>query len=457
MKVLMLGWEYPPHISGGLGTACAGLTAALADKGVDIHFIVPKVIGDEVVPHMAFTDSRGCASSTKKMEDNELGKTEVTRLPAFLNPYWNQKHFAAAVASSHVSSARLSSKIGVPEVDAVSQALEDGEVFGVNPASESREGGSAERHKIAQGLFSEVERFTADILSRFANGDFDLIHAHDWMTFPAAVALSHTTGRPMIAHVHSLEHDRSGLFYDREIDAIERFGLRSANKIIAVSHYTKKSIERNHLIPGDRVEVVHNGIYPRQVITDYRGRKTWPKHVVLFLGRVTYQKGPDYFVEVANKVIPHLDDVLFVLAGSGDMLPELQSRVRELNLDQHFLFPGFVQGEELEELFSVADLYVMPSVSEPFGIAALEAISFNTPTILSKQSGVAEVIEHALKVDFWDIDRMADLIINALNYSELRVELVENAKNEVARLHWGVAAERVTEIYGQVIESRKTK
>jgi glycogen(starch) synthase len=454
MKVLMLGWEYPPHISGGLGTACAGLTAALAEKGVDIHFVVPKVIGDEVTPHMAFTDALGSASDVAKTADNESVKTEVTRLPAFLNPYWNQKQFAAAVASSQVRSSRLSSKIGVPEVDAVSQALEDGEVYGVSPFGDSNECNQTDRHNLARGFFSEVERFTSDILARFSSEDFDLIHAHDWMTFPAAVALSHTTGRPMIAHVHSLEHDRSGLFYDREIDAIERFGLRSATKVVAVSHYTKRSIERNHLISGDRVEVVHNGVYPRQVISDYRQRKTWPQHIVLFLGRVTFQKGPDYFIEVASKVIPHVRDILFVLAGSGDMLPEVQEQAKALSIDQHFLFPGFVQGDELEELFSVADLYVMPSVSEPFGIAALEAISFNTPTILSKQSGVSEVIQHALKVDFWDTDRMADLIINSLAHPELRQELIENARLELSKLHWGAAADSMLAVYREVLSAQ---
>jgi glycosyltransferase involved in cell wall biosynthesis len=195
---------------------------------------------------------------------------------------------------------------------------------------------------------------------------------------------------------------------------------------------------------------VHNGVYAREAVTDYRSKKTWPNHVVAFVGRVTFQKGPEYFVEVASKVIPCLPDVLFVLAGAGDMLPAIMERVKELELSPHFMFPGFIKGEELEEIFSVADLYVMPSVSEPFGITALEAISFDTPVIISKQSGVSEVIEHALKVDFWDVDRMADLIINALAHPELRHDLARMAREEIKQLHWDAAAQKTIEIYQDV-------
>ena len=195
---------------------------------------------------------------------------------------------------------------------------------------------------------------------------------------------------------------------------------------------------------------MHNGIYPKQVVTEYRELKTWPTHVVLFLGRVTFQKGPEYFVEAARKVIPRVDDIVFVLAGDGDLLPTVKEQVSRLKLDDYFIFPGFVQGEELEELFSVADLYVMPSVSEPFGIAALEAISFETPVLISKQSGVSEVVTSALTVDFWDTDSMADIIVNVLQQHDLRRELVVTAKQELAKLHWSEAAAKTIEVYNQV-------
>lgn len=454
----MLGWEYPPHIAGGLGTACEGLTSALAEQGISIHFVVPQVFGDERVDHMVFTDSERRSPRASCVENNPAASparvaVETSRVPAFLTPYWNPKQFKEAVAAA--TQREWASLPRALREEPFAKALIDGEVYGVDLVSAlapdlSNGNGHASEDRYAPDIFAEVERFTADVIERFGSESFDVIHAHDWMTFPAGVALSEISGKPLVVHVHSLEHDRSGLFVNDSIDEIERFGLSSADRIIAVSHYTKKSIERHHGIPEKKIFVVHNGVYPRQAVMDYRLKKTWPRHVVLFLGRVTFQKGPDYFVEVASRVIPHVPDVLFVLAGTGDMLPTVMDRVRELKLDDSFLFPGFLHGEELEEMFSVADLYVMPSVSEPFGISALEAISFDTPVIISKQSGVSEVLEHALKVDFWDVERMADLIINSLMHHELRREMVSMAREEIKRLHWDAAALKTLEVYQEV-------
>ncbi len=447
MKVLMLGWEYPPHIAGGLGTACAGLTAALAAQGISIHFIVPEVFGGERVEHMRFSSAAGRAGATHNSSnvatesEKESGKVVIERsiCPVFLSPYWNQGKFAQALSE-----------------DPIAQAILDGEIFGVSiphieasPDERQREADAstaALRHS-PSSIFSEVEKFTADVVARYSVAEFDIIHAHDWMTFPAGVALAQATKRPLIVHVHSLEHDRSGVFSDQGINAIERFGLQSADQVIAVSHYTKSSIERHHSISAKKIAVVHNGIYPKQVITEYRKLKTWPEHVVLFLGRVTFQKGPEYFVEAARKVIPQIDDIVFVLAGDGDLLPTIKQQVAKLKLNDRFIFPGFVQGEELEELFSVADLYVMPSVSEPFGIAALEALSFETPVLVSKQSGVSEVLASALTVDFWDTDKMAEMIVNLLKRRDLRQDIVINAKQEIAKLHWSEAAAKTIEVY----------
>lgn len=470
MKILMLGWEYPPHIAGGLGTACEGLTSALAAEGVSIHFVVPELFGDEKVAHMRFTSAATgnslqpepshspVADTDRRLSDNSSG-IQRSRIPAFLTPYWSQQSFVDAVEriiEPRITQPHLTQQEPIENDDPILQAVIDGEVYGVDPGSVNngiepgespQQVADTTRRYPSLSIFSEVERFTSDVINRFATADFDIIHAHDWMTFPAGVALAKATKRPLIVHVHSLEHDRSGVFYDQSIDAIEKFGLQSADRIIAVSHYTKMAIQRFHKIPGRKISVVHNGTYPKHIVREYREAKTWPKHVVLFLGRVTFQKGPEYFVDVAKKVIPHVDNVLFVLAGDGDLLPAVREKVAQLKLNDFFLFPGFVQGEELEELFSIADLYVMPSVSEPFGITALEAISFETPVLLSKQSGVSEVVQHALKVDFWDTERMADLIINALMHQELRQELVEKAREEVANLHWGAAALKIIEVY----------
>jgi len=459
MRILMLGWEYPPHIAGGLGTACQGLTSALAEQGISIHFVVPRIYGDEKVEHMLLTDStrRGLPQEVDAAEpiSGHAGTdVEVSRVPAFLTPYWNPTQFKEAVIAA--TKRQWASLPRAIREEPVARALIDGEVFGVDLVSalapeKSAPPVNSSRARYAPDIFKEVERFTSEVIARFSMESFDIIHAHDWMTFPAAVALAQTTGKPLVVHVHSLEHDRSGLFLNSTIHEIENFGLRVADRVIAVSHYTKRSIEKHHHIPAHKIFVVHNGVYPRGAVSDYRLKKTWPRHVVLFLGRVTFQKGPDYFVEIASRVKPHVPDVLFVLAGSGDMLPAVIDQVRAMKLDSHFLFPGFLQGEELEEMFSIADLYVMPSVSEPFGITALEAISFDTPVIISKQSGVAEVLQHALKADFWDIDRMADLIINSLLHEELRNEMVSMARDEVRRLHWDAAALKTIEVYHDVI------
>ena len=460
MKILMLGWEYPPHIAGGLGTACEGLTSALADQGVSIHFVVPQIFGDERVEHMVFTDSarRGIGpttiSETPSGNDRSEPPYEVTRVPAFLTPYWSPTQFREAVAAA--TQQQWASLPRAVREEPVAKALLEGEVYGVDlisalaPAQEPSHQGEAQ-DKLAPDIFREVERFTADVIARFSRESFDLIHAHDWMTFPAAVALAQATQKPLVVHIHSLEQDRSGLLGNESIKQIERLGLVTADRVIAVSHYTKRSIEQYHGISSKKIFVVHNGVYPRNAVIDYRLKKTWPRHVVLFLGRVTFQKGPDYFVDIASRVIPHVPDVLFVLAGSGDMLPAVMEQVRSMKLGSHFLFPGFLQGDELEEMFSIADLYVMPSVSEPFGITALEAISFDTPVLISKQSGVAEVLQHALKADFWDIERMADLIINSLLHEELRQEMVTRARDEVRRLHWDAAALKTIEVYHDMV------
>jgi len=456
MKILMLGWEYPPHIAGGLGTACEGLTWALAEQGVSIHFVVPQLFGSERAGHMVLTDQLRRSAPPVGIDAAEVSaRRAVSRIPSFLQPYWSPRQYAEAVRSAASMTPRAHREPD-PRREKVAKALVDGEVYGVDLISALYredfypEVPAAEGGHYGEDIFREVERFTGNVISRISSEEFDVIHAHDWMTFPAGVALAEITGKPLVVHVHSLEPDRSGLYVNEQIDQIERFGIQAADRVIVVSHYTRKMIQEQHGVPAEKISVIHNGVYPRQAIKGYRIKKTWPRHVVLFLGRVTFQKGPGYFVDVAHRVIPHIPDVLFVMAGSGDMLASIMEKVESLQLQNNFLFPGFLQGEDLEEMFSIADLYVMPSVSEPFGIAALEAISFDTPVIISKQSGVAEVIDHALKADFWDVDRIADMIINALLHEELRRELVCKAREEVKRLHWGAAAQKTIAVYQEV-------
>jgi glycogen(starch) synthase len=470
MQVLMLGWEYPPHISGGLGTACEGLTTALAPLDVDIQFVVPQLYGVERAPHMRLVSPalrpRGGpttpagepirSNGTQPTDPVELGGyavessversggmfVQTVRFPALLSPYLTPEEYRTW--------ARAMGDIGgdIPD-DEVSLRFES--VPTELEAAALEGGGGGHRGDAAahygRNLFGEVLRFADRVASWASHQQPDIVHAHDWMTFPAATRIARALKVPLVVHIHSLEQDRSGHGPNPTIVAIESAGVRSATRVIAVSHYTARMIHELHNVDSERISVVHNGVYANRTVSAYSEETDKRGPVVLFLGRITHQKGPEYFVEAAAKVLQKLPEARFMMAGNGDMLPQVQARVKELGIDAAFDFPGFVRGSEVERLFSVADAYVMPSVSEPFGISALEAMSYETPVILSRQSGASEVLRHALKVDFWDVDRLAAQIVAVLKYPELRSSIVEMAREEVRRVHWEAAAAKVKQVY----------
>jgi glycosyltransferase involved in cell wall biosynthesis len=299
-------------------------------------------------------------------------------------------------------------------------------------------------------MYSEVQRY-ADLAMRLAaNEQFDVIHAHDWMTYPAGVAVARMSGKPLIVHVHSTEFDRSGEHVNQVIYDVERMGMHAADRIIAVSYLTRSIIISRY---GDKVEVVYNGV-------ERNGNTNWPvgdttikkdEKVVLFLGRITMQKGPDYFLRAAKKVLEKMEDVKFVMAGSGDMMHRAVEMAAELGIGSKVLFTGFLRGEDVQKIFQMADLYVMPSVSEPFGIAPLEALDNDVPIIISKQSGVSEVIKHALKVDFWDVDEIANKIVAVLKYPPLGITLRSHGNYEVRKLRWKDSASRCARIYEEAL------
>lgn len=519
MRILMLGWEYPPHISGGLGTACQGLTEALARLGLDIQFVVPKLYGDENVPHMQIAEAAAPPSTppgdvtlkpsaedlppppaehavagqpstvgvvetvevveqrlttrsvpvpghtvdrvtTELVEEEAPPRLRTVSIESWLLPYLTPEQYEEA-GERRVLRVERRARESVPGQDSVlvadQQAVVTSRVLAALPEAVSEvleapmERAAAQPEHYGTDLFAEVGRYANRALQRFAGEDFDLIHAHDWLTYPAGLALAEASGKPLVVHVHSLEYDRSGRNVDHRINTIERAGVNRADAVIAVSHYTRTMTHREHGVPIDRIAVVHNGVYPREVVESYRTPEIPRGKVVLFLGRITFQKGPDYFVEAAARVIPHVPNVTFVMAGSGDMLPRMIERVAELGITRNFRFTGFLRGKDVERMFSMADLYVMPSVSEPFGISSLEALSYDTPVILSRQSGVAEVLSHAMKVDFWDVEQLANLIIGVLKYPQLRDDIVGMAREEVKRLHWDAAAEKTLKVYQRVL------
>ena len=299
-------------------------------------------------------------------------------------------------------------------------------------------------------LMEEVARYAMVAATIAASHTFDVIHAHDWLTYMAGIAAKRISGKPLVVHVHATEFDRSGENINRQVFDLEQRGMQEADKVIAVSHLTRNIVIQRYGIPPDKVETVHNGVdfSARDAAAVERGV---PDKIVTFLGRITFQKGPEYFIEAAAKVLKRYSNVRFVMAGSGDMFHRSIRRVAKLGIADRFHFTGFLRGADVQKMFAYSDVYVMPSVSEPFGISPLEAMRSNVPVIISKQSGVAEVLRHAIKVDFWDVNAMADAMYGLLQYPALSQMAVRCGFEEVNSLQWEKAAAHVAQIYRDIV------
>jgi glycosyltransferase involved in cell wall biosynthesis len=429
MRVLMFGWEFPPHISGGLGTACFGLTKGLAKHKVDMLFVVPKAFGDEDQSAVRLVPAEDIEISHSTFELEEFWKKiSYLEVSSNLIPYVGPEEFERLLSET-----QLENTVG--HETTLSHKFRFSGQYG-------------------KDLMKEVSRYALIAASIAAKEKFDVIHAHDWLTYLAGITAKIVSGKPLVVHIHATEFDRSGENINQAVFDIEKQGMEMADKVIAVSHLTRNIVINRYGIPEDKVVTVHNAV-------DFTGnspmdgiQKFVPEKVVTFLGRVTFQKGPDYFVEAASKVIKKYPNVRFVMAGSGDLLNRMIRRAAELRISHKFHFTGFLKGAEVNTMFAMSDVYVMPSVSEPFGISPLEAMRSNVPVIISKQSGVAEVLRHALKVDFWDIDAMADSIYGLLNYPALSTYFKRHGQEEVDNLKWENAAFEVKEVYKSVLGSR---
>jgi glycosyltransferase involved in cell wall biosynthesis len=300
-------------------------------------------------------------------------------------------------------------------------------------------------------MYTEVHRYAAVAAELAEDEPFDIIHAHDWMTFPAGIAVAAISGRPLVVHMHSTEFDRSGEHVNQMIYDIERAGMERADRIIAVSHYTRNVIISRYGISGDKVKVVYNGVERLGSWTSEDTNITKDEKIVLFLGRITMQKGPEYFLHAAKKVLEIMDNVKFVMAGSGDLMHKSIEMAAGLGIGHKVLFTGFLHGEDVQKIYKIADLYVMPSVSEPFGIAPLEALDHDVPVIISRQSGVSEVLTHALKVDFWDVNEMANKIVAVLKYPPLQMTLRSHGNFEIRKLRWKDSATKCAKIYEEML------
>jgi len=354
MKVLMLGWEYPPHITGGLGNACAGIVRGLGKQGVDVQLVLPAEVAAQ-------------------------------------GGYAGYGHGLLQAVAAHARRA------------------------------------------------GELARSSAH----------DVVHAHDWMSAPAGIAAQGAGGRPLVWHVHSTEYDRSPAGADARIVEIEQQGLDAADRVVCVSHYTAGVLRERFRVDPAKLRVVHNGVDERRA--GPRAEKTIPEPIVLFLGRVTLQKGPDLFLHAAARVVQSFPRVKFVVAGTGDLLPGTIEECARLGLARHVHFTGFLEPREVERIFAMADLYVMPSVSEPFGLAPLEALALDTPVILSRQSGVREVLPSALTVDSWDVQGMAEQILALLRSPARRRALARRGKRELEGLRWDAAAARLEDLYAELV------
>ncbi|MEA3443654.1 MAG: glycosyltransferase family 4 protein [Bacteroidota bacterium] len=429
MKVLMFGWEFPPHITGGLGTACYGLTKGLSHHDVEVLFVVPKAFGDEDQSFIKLQQAEGVSITKRVVTNQEFWKKfTYIEVGSYLLPYLSPEEFE-----------KLS------EHDLIDKSIVDESVFSGNFKFSGKYGTS---------LMQEVARYALIASVLAAENDFDVIHAHDWLTYRAGIAAKQITGKPLVVHMHATEYDRSGENVNTLVYDIEREGMQAADRVIAVSNLTRNIVIDKYGVYAKKVVAVHNAVEP----VEKKDVKTLSKGVedkiVTFLGRITFQKGPEYFVEAAAKVLQKYPKVRFVMAGSGDMMNKVIRRVAELKIADRFHFAGFLKGGEVDDMFAMSDVYVMPSVSEPFGISPLEAMRSNVPVIISKQSGVSEILNHAVKVDFWDIDAMADAIYGILKYDSLNKMFRKHGKEEVDSLIWENAALKVKDVYQAVIEEK---
>ncbi len=440
-KVLMFGWELPPFNSGGLGVACYEMAQSMAKQHADITFVLPKQ-HKATIPFMKVTSADTDKISDRRQEAgssfaNKLShlkdRLHIREIDTLLSPYLTEESYFDLIHQNSRLSAFFS-KFSFAQFLAYIRS-----------------------NKYRSDLIGEVYRYGDAAAEVARKSDCDVIHAHDWLSFPAGICAKRVTKKPLVVHVHALEYDRSQAnAVDHRICKIEKEGLSCADQVIAVSQYTKDRIVKFYGIKESKIKVVHNGINvdPNHIVKkDDKTLEHLKKHgrkIVLFVGRITYQKGVDYLIKAASKVVEHYPKAIFLIAGSGDMRNQIINQAASLGISDKVYFPGFLREKDLEKIYRSADVYVMPSVSEPFGIVALEAMVNGVPVILSKQSGAVEVVSHALKVDFWDTDELANKIVAVLKYPNLCQTLSSNGYDDAAKCSWDLTAEKCLDIYNNL-------
>lgn len=422
-----MGWEFPPLINGGLGVACLGLSRALA-KHVDLRVIVPRAAPDAGYDDFTLTGLNCVKPKDFLVSEDDYryeSFAEIERVPIHLDPY-------ASDESQTYGERRLKPKEMIEFSKTTQDQLDlfkSGEMYG-------------------DDLGTKVVEYSKVCAKLAMLSDFDVVHAHDWITFLAGVEVKKATGKPLVIHVHASQYDRAGADARGWIYDIEKYGMEQADRIIPVSLYTGKICAGHYGIDPDKIRPVHNGADP---VKPFRTPKPFPEALVLFLGRLTAQKGPEFFLDIAATVLKTNKNVRFVMAGSGEKMKPLLESTAFRGLGGYLHITGFLNKAKVNELLSMTDVYCMPSVSEPFGLSALEAAQFGIPAVISKQSGVAEVLKGALKADFWDTERMAGHINALLTDKELRERVVQQAALDIEASTWDAAAEKVIKVYEELV------
>ena len=421
MKVLMFGWEFPPHILGGLGTASYGLTKGMSlQQDMEITFCIPKPWGDE---DQSFLKIIGMNSTPVVWRDVNWEYVK-DRVGSYMDPqlyYDLRDHIYADFNYLHTND------LGCIEFSG----------------------------RYPDNLHEEINNYSivAGVVAR--QQEFDIIHSHDWLTYPAGLHAKQVSGKPLVIHVHATDFDRSRGNVNPTVYAIEKNGMDHADHIMCVSELTRQTVIHKYYQDPKKVSTVHNAVSPlSQDILDIVPNKNPKEKVVTFLGRITMQKGPEYFVEAAAKVLAKAPYARFVMAGSGDMMDQMIRLAAARNISDRFHFTGFMKGKQVYEVLKASDVYVMPSVSEPFGISPLEAMQCGVPSIISKQSGCAEILDYAIKVDYWDIEALADAMYSIITYPAMHEFLKVEGKKEVDNIKWEYAGQKVRRIYDNVIGNK---
>ena len=483
MRILMLGWEFPPHISGGLGTACQGIVSALGNiPDTQVIFVVPKVFGDEKSKNTVFVGANRYVEKFSTIldrkvrmilpenvnikEDDDIFNLSDDKLiyvetASLLHPYIKAEDIENILIKKHInpSSVKFNHDGQLTYIDkkgktrVLKLSFKDLQNSKADNSVSSAQSPKFEfTGKYTSNLYTETGMF-AKVAEKISHDfDFDVIHAHDWLTYEAGIAIKESSGKPLVIHVHATEFDRSGGYVNKRVFDIEKHGMEQADKIITVSNLTKDIVKEKYQIPQEKISTVYNAVdfKPKKL---KRYKKDPSEKIVTFLGRITYQKGPEYFLRAAYKVLQKTSGVRFVMAGNGDMYREMIRMAAHLGIADRFHFTDFLDKDEVRYMFSISDVYVMPSVSEPFGIAPLEAVRSGVPVIISNQSGVSEVLEGAIKVDYWDINAISDAIYGLVKYPAIAKFIKRQALQQVKKMKWDKPAGELSEIYKEVLEA----